>query len=64
MKLRNEVGEGEICQVDIFMVGFKASAEINRPFTCDIVGDFDVANFATLEILGDNVIRVNVSMLK
>jgi len=60
MKLGNEVGEGATRQVDVFMVGFEASVEIDRPLARNIVRYFDIANLAMLEILSDDVIRINV----
>ena len=29
VKLGNEVGEGEICQIDVFVMGFEASVEVD-----------------------------------
>lgn len=36
--------------------------QIDGPLASDVVGDFDVTNTTTLEILGDNVVRVDIAI--
>ena len=43
------------------MEGFEASVEIDRPLASDIVGDFDVAYLAALEIFGNNIVGVDIA---
>lgn len=43
------------------MEGFEALVEIDRPLAGDIVGDFDVPDLATFEILGNNIVSVDIT---
>jgi hypothetical protein len=46
------------------MEGFKALVEIDRPFAGNIVGDFDILDLATFEILGNNIVSINIARLR
>ena len=60
MELGDKVCEGELCEVDVFMVGLKTGVKIDRPLARDIIGYFDIAYLATLQICGDNVISIYI----
>ena len=37
--------------------------EIDRPFAGDVVGHLEVLHLAALEVLGDNVIGIDIAIL-
>ena len=46
------------------MGGLETFVEVDRPLARDVVGDFDVPDLTTLEILGNNVISVDVAIIR
>ena len=43
------------------MRGFEASLVVDRPLAGDVVGNFDVAHLAMLEIFGNNIVSVDIT---
>ena len=64
MELWHEVCDGELRQIDLFMGGFEAGGEVDRPLAGNIIRYFDVTNLATFEICGHNVISVDVAKMR
>jgi len=64
MELRNEVRNDEFLQVNIFVLHFETIAEIDAPFTRDVVRDLDIANSTVPKKRGNDVIGVDISNIK
>jgi hypothetical protein len=62
MELGHKGGNRKLRQFDIFVGGFETFVEVDGPFAGDVVGNFDVADVAALEELGDNVISVDIAI--
>lgn len=46
------------------MGGFESLLEIDRPLAGDVIRYFDIVYLATLEILGDNVVSVGITIIR
>jgi hypothetical protein len=43
--------------------GFESLLEIDRPLAGNVIGYFDIVYLAALEILGDNVVSVGITVI-
>ena len=64
VKLWYEVRKGEFGQVEIFVGGTETFVKIDGPLAGDVVGYFDISDLTTLEVFGDNIIRVDLTIIR
>ena len=63
VELGHEVCKREPGQINVLVGGLETFVEVDGPLAGDVVGNFDVLDLTTFEVLGDNIVSVDVAIM-
>ena len=63
VELGHEVGKGEAGQIDVWVGSPETFVEVDGPLAGNVIGNFDVTDLTTLEVLGDDIVGVDVATM-